>query len=68
MVVTNTDGQGVKFWWNPGELQAGAFPEGTALTRLYEEPVTRNGVTWVKVTDELGRRGWVSQEFLEEIQ
>jgi hypothetical protein len=25
-------------------------------------------VTWVKVTDELGRRGWVSQEFLEEIQ
>ncbi|MEM7344064.1 MAG: DUF389 domain-containing protein [Chloroflexota bacterium] len=67
-VVANTGGQGIRIWWNPGELLAGAIPEGTLLTLLYDEPVTANGVTWVKVRDNLGRTGWVSEEFLERLQ
>lgn len=68
VVVAFTGGRGVKFWWNPGELQAGAFPEGTRLTRLYDEPRTVNGVAWIRVQDELGRVGWVSGEFLEALE
>ena len=68
VIVANTDGQGIRLWWNPGELQAGAIPEGTALIRLYEDPVEKNGVTWVKIRDNLGRTGWVSIEYLEELQ
>ncbi len=66
-VVANTGGDGIRFWWNPGELQAGAFAEGTRLIVLYDEPVVNRGITWVRVQDEAGRIGWVSQEFLEVI-
>jgi hypothetical protein len=55
-------------WWNPGQLQAGAIPEGHQVTLLYDEPVTFEGVTWVKVQDESGRIGWVSGEYLVELR
>ena len=67
-VVANTGGAGVRFWWNPGQIRAGAFPEGTRLTLLYETPVTIDGVTWLKVQDDLGRTGWVSAEFLVKLR
>jgi len=35
---------------------------------LYDEPVINRGNVWVKVQDELGRIGWVSQEYLVEVR
>jgi len=62
-VVANTDGQGIRLRWVPNGPVAGALPEGTVLTILYEIELVNN-VEWVKVADSEGRTGWVVAEYL----
>ena len=62
-VVANTDGQGIRLRWVPGGPVAGALPEGTILTVLYDHEVI-DKVDWVKVADPEGRTGWVVAEYL----
>jgi uncharacterized hydrophobic protein (TIGR00271 family) len=62
-VVANTLGQGVKLRWTPSGPIAGVFPEGTRVTVLYRRQ-TVDGVEWVEVTDDEGRKGWVAADYL----
>ncbi|MDM8521590.1 DUF389 domain-containing protein [Anaerolineales bacterium HSG6] len=61
--VVNTEGAGVRFRWTPGGEVAGLFEEGTVLT-LSGERETVDDIEWVQVTDDRGRFGWVSAEFI----
>ena len=63
-VIANTGGRGVKLYWNPGEIQAGAISEGVTVILLNVQPVSANGQQWVKVQDNLGRTGWVSATYV----
>jgi uncharacterized hydrophobic protein (TIGR00271 family) len=63
VIVTGTDGQGVRLRWAPAGAIAGAFSEGAVLQMGYEQQ-TVDGTTWVTVTDVDGRTGWVAAEYL----
>jgi uncharacterized hydrophobic protein (TIGR00271 family) len=62
-IVNNTTGRDVELRWTPGGAVAGVFPEGTILQMGHEQQ-SRDGVTWVKVTDVDGRNGWVVVDYL----
>ncbi|GIK43654.1 MAG: hypothetical protein BroJett011_74870 [Chloroflexota bacterium] len=62
-VIAFTGGRGVKLRWQPNGLVAGTLAEGVWVLMLNEQ-ISVDWQTWVKVTDQNGRTGWVVQDYL----
>ena len=62
-IIDNTAGRGLMLRWQPQGAPMTALSEGTQLQILTGQE-TINGVTWVEVLDDSGRRGWVAETYL----